>query len=130
HSIGHHRHAKFLAGVELALLFRITREQRILHLKRSERVHGAAAPKRLGRALRERDETRLALPDELGHSPDAFFDWYIRIDARHAKAVERLDAEILQARLAGLTQITRTAAAAPRVWARSESTCQNPGNVS
>src|SRR5215813_2056353 len=117
HGIGHHRHAKFLAGVDLALLFRITREQRILHLQRSERVHGAATPKRFGRALRERDETRLALPDELGHSANAFLDWHIRIDARHAKDVERLDAEILQALFAGLTDITRITAAAHRVWA-------------
>jgi len=80
-------------------------------------VHGTATPKRFGRALRERDETCLALPDELGHSPDAFLDWHVRIDARHTKDVERLDAEILQALLAGLAQITRIAATAYRVWA-------------
>src|SRR5271163_2740760 len=101
HGVGHHRHPKFLAGVDLALLFRITREQRILHLKRSERMHGTATPERVDRALRERDEPCLALVDELGHAPDAFLDWHVRIDARHAKDVERLDAEIFQALLAG-----------------------------
>src|SRR5271168_5437847 len=51
HRIGHHRHAKLFAGVDLALFFRITREQRILHLKRGERMHCTATPERLGRAL-------------------------------------------------------------------------------
>jgi len=62
-------------------------------------------------------KTCLAFLDELGHSPDAFLDWHVRIDARHAKDVERLDAEILQALFAGLTQITRIATAAHRAWA-------------
>ena len=44
-------------------------------------------------------------------------DWHLRIDPRHTKNVERLDAEILQALLAGLTQITRITAAPHRVWA-------------
>src|SRR5262249_36001497 len=48
---------------------------------------------------------------------DAFLDWHIRIDARHAKDVERLNAEIFQALLAGLTQISRIASAAHGVWA-------------
>ena len=80
-------------------------------------MHGTATPKRLGRALRERDETCLALLDEHGHSSDAFFDGHIRIDARHAKDVERLDAEIFQALLTCLTQITRITPAAHGVWA-------------
>src|SRR5215831_10269289 len=75
-------------------------------------MHGTPPPERLGRALRERDETCLALLDEHGHSSDAFFDGHVRIDARHAKDVERLDAEIFQALLAGLTQIERIAATA------------------
>ena len=54
---------------------------------------------------------------ELGHSPDAFLDWHVRIDARHAKDVERLDAKIFQALLAGLAQITRIASAAHGVRA-------------
>ena len=48
YGIGHHRRAKFFAGVDLALLFRITREQRIFHLKRNQRMHGIATPERLG----------------------------------------------------------------------------------
>src|SRR5712692_9969636 len=59
----------------------------------------------------------LAFLDELGHSPDAFLDWHVRIDARHAKDVERLDSKIFQALLAGLTQITRIASAAHGVCA-------------
>jgi hypothetical protein len=55
--------------------------------------------------------------DELGHSSDAFLDWHIRIDARHAKDVERIDSKIFQALLAGLTEITRIASAAHGVWA-------------
>src|SRR3984893_17812130 len=80
-------------------------------------MNGTATLQRLGRALRERDETCLAFLDELGHSPDAFLDWHVRIDARHAEDVERLDPKIFQAPLAGLTQITRIASAARRVWA-------------
>src|SRR5215471_17597847 len=80
-------------------------------------MNGIATLQRLGRALREGEETCLALLDELGHSPDAFLDRHVRIDARHAKDVERLDAEILQALLAGLPQITRIAAAAHGVSA-------------
>src|SRR5215470_10433346 len=80
-------------------------------------MHGTATPERFGRALRERDETCLTLLDELGHSADAFLDWHVRIDARHAKHVECLDAEVFQALFAGLTQITRITAAAHRVWA-------------
>ena len=34
-------------------------------------MHDTATPELLGRALRERDEARLALPDELGHSDAA-----------------------------------------------------------
>src|SRR3984893_12961283 len=117
HGIGHHCHAKFLAGVDLALLFRIAREQRILHLQRNERMNGTATLQRLGRALRERDETCLAFLDELAHSPNAFLDRHVRIDARHAKDVERLDAKIFQALLAGLPQITRITSAAHGVWA-------------
>ena len=68
----------------------------------------------MSRALRERDETCLALPDELGHSPDTFLDWHVRIDPGHTKDVERFDAEIFQTLFAGLTQITRITAADPR----------------
>ena len=71
----------------------------------------------MSRALRERDETCLALPDELGHSPDTFLDWHVRIDPGHTKDVERFDAEIFQTLFAGLTQITRITTAAHRVWA-------------
>jgi len=45
-------------------------------------MHGTAAPERLGRALRERDETRLALLDELGHSSDVFLDRHVRVNAQ------------------------------------------------
>src|ERR1700730_17558388 len=117
HGIGHHRHAKFFAGVDLALLLRVAREQRILHLQRNERMNGTATLQRLGRALRERDETCLAFLDELGHAPDAFLDRHVRIDARHAEDVERLDAKIFQALMSGLTQITRITSAAHGVWA-------------
>jgi hypothetical protein len=55
--------------------------------------------------------------DELGHSPDALLDWHVRIDAQHAKDVERFDAEIFQALLAGLPQIARIAASAHGVRA-------------
>src|SRR5215831_14622275 len=34
HGIGHHRDGKLLASVDLTLFFRITRKQRVLHLKR------------------------------------------------------------------------------------------------
>src|SRR6516164_1162565 len=44
HGISHHRHAKLLASVNLVLFFCITREQRIFHLKRCERVHSTATP--------------------------------------------------------------------------------------
>src|SRR5215813_9100200 len=75
-------------------------------------MYSTATPQRLRRALRERDEPCLAFLNELSHSPDALFDGHVRIDARHAKDVERLDAEIFQALLAGLTQIERIAATA------------------
>src|SRR5690348_17937112 len=75
-------------------------------------MHGAAAAERLRRAFGQRDEAGLAFLDQLRHGADAFLDRHVRIDPRHAKHVERLDAEILQALLAGLTQITRIAAAA------------------
>src|SRR5262249_11322696 len=71
----------------------------------------AAAPQRLGGAFRERDEASLALPDEFGHAADAVLDRYVRIDARHAINVKRLDAEIFQALFAGSAQITRIATA-------------------
>src|ERR1700730_17376015 len=80
-------------------------------------MNGTAALQRLGRAFRERDETCLAPLDELGHSPDAFLDWHVRIDAGHAKDVERLGAKVFQALLAGLTQITRIPSAAHGVRA-------------
>src|SRR3984893_1551414 len=51
HGIGHHCYAKLLGGVDLALLFRIAREQRVLHLQRNERMNGTAAFQRRGRAL-------------------------------------------------------------------------------
>ncbi len=79
-------------------------------------MNGTATLQRLGRALRERDETRLAFLDELGHPTDAFLDRHVRIDSRHAKDVERLNAKIFQALLAGFTQITRITSAAHRVW--------------
>src|SRR5258708_27442265 len=80
-------------------------------------MRGNGVPERLGRAVRERDEPCLALVEHRGHSPDAFLDRHVRIDARHAKDVERLDSKIFQALLAGLTQITRVASAAHGVWA-------------
>src|SRR5215472_14816526 len=80
-------------------------------------MHDTATPERLGRAFRERDEARFALLDELGHSADASLDWCIGVNAWHAKDIERFNAEILQALLAGLAQITRITPAAHRVWA-------------
>src|SRR5262249_36878827 len=58
-----------------------------------------------------------ALPDEFGHAADAFLDRHIRIDARHAKHVERFNAEIFQALFAGPAEITRIAAATEAVGA-------------
>src|SRR5947209_6902116 len=80
-------------------------------------MHGTATPERLGRALRERYEPRLALLDELGHFAHAFLDWYVRVDARHAKDIEGVHAKVLQALLAGLAQIARIASAAHGVRA-------------
>src|SRR4029077_12556288 len=52
-----------------------------------------------------------------GHPTDAFLDRHVRIYSRHAKDVERLNAKIFQALLAGLTQITRITSAAHGVGA-------------
>src|SRR6516164_7230565 len=80
-------------------------------------MHGTPTPERLDRALRERDETCLTLLEELGHSSDAFLDWHVRIHARHTKDIERLDAKIFQALLAGLAQIARIASSTHGVYA-------------
>jgi hypothetical protein len=63
--------------------------------------------------------------DELGHSPDAVLDRHFRIDARHAKDVERLDSKIFQALLAGLTQITRIASRRARRLGRRRVGCRS-----
>jgi aryl-alcohol dehydrogenase-like predicted oxidoreductase len=33
---------------------------------------------------------------KLGHSTHAFLDWYVRVDARHAKDIEGVNAKVLQ----------------------------------
>src|SRR6185437_13774975 len=78
-------------------------------------MDGAAAPQGFRRTFREGDEARLALFHQRRHRRDAVLDRHVRIDARQAEDVKRRDAEILEARLAGLAQIARIAAAAAAV---------------
>jgi hypothetical protein len=85
-------------------------------------VHGTAASQRFGRALREGDEPCFSLLHQFGHAGDAILDRYIGVNPRHAEDIEALDAEVLQALLAGLTQIARIATATDGLRAASART--------
>ena len=69
------------------------------------------APDRFGRRLGQRDVAGLALLHHLRQRADRFLDRHRGIDARHAENVEAVDAEALQALLAGLAQVVRRARA-------------------
>src|ERR1700744_5562928 len=77
-------------------------------------MYRIAAPQGLRRAFREADEARLALLHQRRHRRDALLDRDLRVDARHAEHVERLDAEMLEAGLACFAQVSGIAAAIGR----------------
>ena len=75
-------------------------------------MHFSSPTDRVGAGLRKADVTALALFDQLRHGPHRFLNRDFGIDARHAKDIETVDAESLQALLAVLRQIFGRAAAA------------------
>src|SRR5579885_2592691 len=80
-------------------------KQRILALHRGERMRRMGAADALGRRLAQADMAHLALLDEPRHAADRFLDRNRGIDAVLVVQVDVIDAEPLQARLAGPLEI-------------------------
>jgi hypothetical protein len=62
------------------------------------------------RGFAEAEEAHLPRPDQLGHRADRLLDRHVRVDAVLVIEVDRLDAEPLEARLAGRADIIGVAA--------------------
>ena len=76
-------------------------EQRILGLHRRDRMHRMGAPDALGPRLRQAEEAHLALLDQPRHRADGVLDGHVGIDPVLIVEVDHVDAEALEARLAG-----------------------------
>src|SRR3972149_12036050 len=70
------------------------------------------AADRIGARFREAYVARQPTFDQPRHGPHRVFNRDLRVDARHAKDIETIDAETLDTLLAILRQIFRRAAAA------------------
>src|SRR5262245_15214247 len=75
--------------------------ERILGLQRAQRMHRVGAADRLGTGLAEAEVAHLALLDETRHGADRVLDRNVGIDAMDVIEVDRVDAEPLEACLAG-----------------------------
>src|SRR5437867_6218882 len=102
--IGHEAHVELAAGLNVTD-FGIARPERIFHLQRDDGMHFSSSTDRVGAGLRKADVTVLALFDQLRHGAYRFLNRDFGIDARHAKDIETVDAESLQALLAVLRHI-------------------------
>src|SRR6266545_6932494 len=72
----------------------------------------ARASDRIGARFRQTDVTSESTLHQPRHRANRFFDWNFRIDSRHAKEVETIDAEPLDALFTVLSQVFRRAATA------------------
>src|SRR5262249_55244776 len=70
-------------------------------------MHGARARQRFGPDFGETDPAHLAGAYEVGHRADRFLDRHARIDAVQVVEIDRIDAEPLQASVAGLANALR-----------------------
>ena len=76
-------------------------EQRIFVLHRRDLVNLVGAADGLRRRLAQAEEAHLALRDELRHRADGVLDRHRRVDAMLVVEVDHVDAEALEAQVAG-----------------------------
>ena len=81
-------------------LFALAGPQRVLALKRGDRMRRVRAPDRVGTRLGETEEANLALGDQLTHRAHRLLDRHGRVDPVQIVEVDRLDAEPRETRLA------------------------------
>ena len=110
-------------------------EQREFALHRGDRVGGVGPPDALRPGLAQPQKPDLALLDEPRHCADRLLDRHRRIDPVLVIEIDDIDAEPLQARLAGLGDIgrgsrrrrwRRPAGGSGRIWSRSRRRCAGP----
>src|SRR5712691_2203594 len=87
------------------LVLHVPRPQRIFRLQRGDRVDLRGARERLRSRFGQPDVAHLARFHETGHGADRLLDRHVGVDAVQVVEVYRFDAELLQARVAGLAHV-------------------------
>ena len=106
--VGHQADAELTQeGQDLAL--HVPRPQRVLGLQGGDRVHGVGPTDGVGRRLAQPEEADLAGGDQLGHRADGLLDRHRLVDPVLVVEVDVVEPEPLQAGVAGLADVRRTA---------------------
>src|SRR6185503_1551794 len=106
--VGDERDAELARGAQRFLsLAPIHPGKFILH--RGDRMHLVRAADGLGTRLGQAERAHLALLDQLLHRADGLLDRHVRIDAGLVIEVDHVDAEALEAGIAGLLYVFRPA---------------------
>ena len=87
----------------------VPRPQRVLGLQRGDRVDGVRPADGVGRRLGQPEVADLARGDQLGHRADGLLDRHRLVDPVLVVEVDVVDAEPLQAGVAGLADVRRAA---------------------
>ena len=101
------------------LLALLAVEQRILVLHRRDRMHLVRAADGLRIGFRQAERAHLALLDQALHRADRVLDRRVRVDAVLVVEVDDVDAQALEARLAGLHHVVRACRRRPACRRRS-----------
>ena len=101
------------------LRLRVARPERVLGLKRRDRVDGVGAPDRRRRRLGEAEVAHLPLLHELRHRADRLLDRRLQVDPVLVVEVDRLDSETTERRLAGRANVRGAAVDAEELAVRA-----------
>src|SRR5690349_10326883 len=82
------------------------------------------------RSLRHSNVPDFPGPNEIGHRPNRFFDWNLRVNAMQIIQIDDVDAQALQREIATAACVARAAVDAPVCsgsgsWHDSEFSCEN-----
>src|ERR1700683_1413327 len=94
---GHKADSQFFAGIEQAILFRVTVHERILCLEGCDGLYGMCFAYGVGASFREAEMQHLADLDKLFHGTRNVFDWNTRIDPMLIEEIDAVRTETLQA---------------------------------
>src|SRR6185295_303883 len=91
------------------LIFRIAAPQRILGLKRADRMHRVRSSDRFRSRLAQAEVSHLARLNQLRHCADGIFDRNARIDTMLIIEIDTIDAESSKRRIASFAHVFGTA---------------------